>query len=246
MLKNHTQTKHKDWKKAIKPTPIEELLLKFEFDETGKVIKEFYQLFLDMCPNNSLYIKERWEAEMGIDISPDKWEETCSEAHLVTNSNTWREFKWKVITRFFRTPVIVAKMGPTHSNRCWRECGAHIGNHTHIFWNCPKLRLFWRRISEALTEVFGQNFTEDPMVMLLGVVPEGIEGRAKTYLLHILLTAAIKCITIKWLKPDPPTYNMWVDKVWEIHQMEQITYALRLRSDLFIARWNPVMPILIQ
>ena len=142
--------------------------------------------------------------------------------------------------------MIVAKMGPTHSNMCWRDCGAHIGNHTHIFWTCPKLRLFWKEISEALKEVFGQAFDVDPMVMLLGMVPEGIEGRAKIYLLHILLTAAIKCITIKWLKPDPPTYNMWVVKVREIYQVEQITYALRLQSDLFFKRWTPATPILME
>ena len=125
-------TKHKEWNKVIKPTPIEDLLLTFMMDESRKVIKEFFQTFLDMTPNNTLYIKEKWEAEIGIDISPDTWEDICSEAHLVTNSNTWREFKWKIITRFFRTPVIVAKMGPTHSNICWRQCGENVGNHIHI------------------------------------------------------------------------------------------------------------------
>lgn len=238
-------TKHKDWERARKPTQIEEKLLKFEFGD-GKVIKEFYQVFLDLCPNNTLYIKEKWEAELGIEVTPDTWEGICSEAHLVTNSNTWREFKWKVISRFFRTPQIVAKMGPNHSNKCWRGCGAYIGNHTHIFWTCPKLRLFWREISEALGEVFGQNIPEDPIIMLLGGLPEGFEGRAKIYLLHVLLTAAIKCITIKWLKPEPPTFSMWVEKVWDIHQMEQITYALRLQPDIFNKRWSPIMPLLMR
>jgi len=31
----------------------------------------------------------------------DMWEDICTEEHLVTNSNVWREFKWKVIMRFF-------------------------------------------------------------------------------------------------------------------------------------------------
>ena len=94
-------TKHKEWEKAVTPTPIEQMLLRFEVVE-GKVIKEFYQVFLDLCPNNTLYIKEKWEAELGIEVTSDTWEEICSEAHLVTNSNTWKEFKWKVISRFFK------------------------------------------------------------------------------------------------------------------------------------------------
>ena len=94
---------------------------------------------------------------------------------------------------------IASKMGPSHSDRCWRNCSTLIGNHTHIFWSCPKLKAFWERIFKALTEIFHQLLPKDPKVALLGVIPEGIEGRAKRYLLQILLTAALKCITIKWL-----------------------------------------------
>lgn len=173
-------TKHKEWDKVLEPTPIEGFLIKLQTgNKDKKVIYHFYQIFLDMNLNNTLQIKGRWETEMNTDIPQDIWEEICTKAHLVTNSNIWREFKWKVITRFFRTPEIVAKMGPTHSNKCWRNCGTQIGNHTHIFWTCPKSRTFWERVFEALKEVFHQNFTKDPKVALLGVIPEGIDGRAK-------------------------------------------------------------------
>ena len=138
--------------------------------------------------------------------------------------------------RFFRTPEIVAKMGPTYSNICWRNCGTQIGNHTHIFWTCTKLSTFWTEIFEALKIIFRQNLIEDARIALLGIIPEGFDGRAKKYLLQILTTAAIKCITVKWLKPDPPTYNMWTEKVWEIYQMEQITYSSRLQKQTFIKR----------
>uniref|UniRef100_A0A3B5B7K0 Uncharacterized protein n=1 Tax=Stegastes partitus TaxID=144197 RepID=A0A3B5B7K0_9TELE len=43
------------------------------------------------------------------------------------------------------------------------------------------------------------------------------------YLLNILTTAALKTITIEWLKPEPPSYNTWIQKVWDIYQTEQIT-----------------------
>ena len=239
-------TKHLDWAKASKSNPIEDLLIKFETGDLGegKVIRDFYQVLLDLCPNNTLYIKEKWETELGVEITLDSWEEICSEAHFVTNSNTWREFKWKVVSRFFRTPHIVSKMGPNHSDRCWRGCGAHIGTHSHIFWTCPKLQPFWKAISGALGEVFGLKIPEDPKIMLLGEVPAGLEGRPKIYLLHVLLTAAIKCITIKWLKPEPPTYTMWREKNWDIYQMEEITYALRLQPKIFIKRWAPMAPLL--
>lgn len=240
-------TKHKDWNKLVTPTPIENFLIRLQAGNCDKkIISNAYQIFLDLDTNNTLRMKERWETEMNLAISEDAWEEICTEAHLVTNSNMWREFKWKVITRFFRTPEIISKMGPPHSDRCWRNCSTLIGNHTHIFWSCPKLKAFWEEVFKALIEIFHQPLPKDPKVALLGVIPEGIEGRAKRYLLQILLTAALKCITIKWLNLDPPTYSMWIQKVWEIYQMEQITYSLRLQKDAFIKRWSPVMPILMQ
>ena len=60
------------------------------------------------------------------EISGEDWKVICSEAHLVTCSNIWREFKWKVIARYFQTPQIMAKMEP--SNKCRINCGAQIGN----------------------------------------------------------------------------------------------------------------------
>lgn len=116
---------------------------------------------------------------MNTEIPQDKWEEICSGAHVVTNSNTWREFKRKVIMRFLPTPEIVAKMGPIYSNTCWRKCGTHIENHTHIFWSCRRLGTFWKEIFEALEEIFHQNIAKDSRVALLGLIPLEFEGTAK-------------------------------------------------------------------
>lgn len=171
-----------------------------------KLISYCYQIFLDMNSNNTIKVKERWEIETNSTISLDMWEEICTEAHLVTNANVWREFKWKVIMRFFRT--------------------------------------FWEEVFETLKEVFGNNITMDPTVALLGLLPKAIKGRAKKYLLQILLTTAIKCITVRWLKPNPPAHNMWIEKIKEIHQMEKITYSLRLQKDIFTKKWSAVMGIL--
>ena len=102
------------------------------------------------------------------------------------------------------------------------------------------------KVFETLNKIFGGNITMDPMVALLSLLlPRGMEGRAKKYLLHILLATAIKCITVRWTKPDPPTHNMWTEKIKEIYQMEQITYSLRHSKIIFTKRWSPAVGILI-
>ena len=245
----HTLTKHKDWDKIIKPTSVETYLGKIQLGNgRGRLISAIYQAFSSMNQINSTHIKERWGTETQKEISNEDWEQICLEAHRVTNANIWREFKWKVIVRYFRTPQITAKMSSTHTNKCWRNCGDYIGNHLHIFWSCSKLQQFWEEVYQALKEVFHVDIPQDPQIALLGLKPKGeiIEGRAATYLLQIMLTAALKCITINWLKTDPPTYNQWIQRIWEIHVMEQITYSLRLKKNIFVKRWSPIMKLLIQ
>lgn len=77
----------------MEPTPIEEFLIKIQTgNRNKKVIGHLYQIFLGMNPNDTLQMKESWENEMNIHIQQDMWEEMCTEAHLVSNSNTWQKF----------------------------------------------------------------------------------------------------------------------------------------------------------
>lgn len=126
-----------------------------------------YSIYLSKNTNSTLQIKEKWATEMNRTISLETWEEVCSEVHFVINSNIWREFRWKIMTRCFRTPQIISKWNPSCSNKCWRNCGQNIGNHTHILWSCPKLSNYWVEVFNALKEILHYEFSEDPTVALL-------------------------------------------------------------------------------
>ena len=52
------------------------------------------------------------------------------------------------------------------------------------------------------------------------------------------MSAAKKAITCKWLQTDSPTVDNWLDIIKEIHEMERLTFLLRLRNDLYIGRWT--------
>lgn len=113
---------------------------------------------------------------MNIDITDITWNEICNEAHLVTNSTSCREIKWKVLMKFW-TPAVLAKMGPVSSNSCWRNCGTQI--HTLIFWASAKLRIFREEVFKVLEMIFPKELTKEPTVAILGITPIGIDGRAK-------------------------------------------------------------------
>ncbi len=237
--------KHKEFNKITNPNEIDKFWMKVKSNHTlDKIISKLYQVFSCMDSNNTTHIKEKWEAELQQEIPPDNWKEICSEAHSVTCSNSWREFKWKTIIRFFRTPQTTAKINPSAPSHCWRNCGAHLGNYTHIFWSCPKLEKFWQEILQKVSEAMHFDIPKDPRILFLGMTPAGKEGRSQKYLIHILFTAAIKCITLSWLKPNPPTYSLWLQKVRDIHEMEKITYELKLEKSKFIKRWSPIRVLL--
>lgn len=79
---------------------------------------------------------------------------------------------------------------------------------------------------------------------MLGRSPELTDCKAKTQQLNKLLTAALKTRTIRWLKPEPPTCNIWIQKVCGAYLMEHITYSDY--RDLFLRNGGPMLPLLIQ
>lgn len=74
------------------------------------------------------------------EIALEDWADICCEAYMVTNSNMWRKFKWKIILRYFRIPQIVTKMNTRFSDKCLKECGVQSGN------NNQKQKLFWGQV----------------------------------------------------------------------------------------------------
>lgn len=193
-----------------------------------------------MIQNKPILTKQRWETEAALAISDEMWEEICIAAQQNTNSNTWRDFRWKIISRYFRTPDIVSKMTPNVPSLCWRNCGTEVPNHTHIFWSCPKIQGYWTEVYRAINQIFQVTIPKDLIVAVLGITPPTIHSRASIYLLNILFAAALKGITVSWMKTDPPSFNFWIQKVKELHQMEKITYLLRLQPHIFELRWRPV------
>ncbi len=121
------------------------------------------------------------------------------------------------------------------AHTCWRNCGDNEADHHHIFWSCPKLRPFWENILRVMQCILGQQIPLTFTTLYLGDLPEAITGNDR-YLLKILTVAAKKAITRKWLQTDPPTITNWLEIIKEIHEMERLTFLLRLKNDLYCAR----------
>lgn len=126
-------------------------------------------------------------------------------------------------------------MDPSQTSACWSECGEESANHTHTFGSTH----FWRKVLYLLDKIFGFSLPRDPLLAILGAIPDAGISRKKIYLLHILLAAAKKAITLNWLKKDSPTLDTFQSVVKRIYTMEKITFVLRLQNAQFTDRWAP-------
>lgn len=199
-----------------------------------------YNFLQSQLLDNSFDIKGKWELEANIIIEDEEWIKACEISHKTTNSPVWKEFGWKVVMRFFRTPSIIFSFDKSKSKLCWRNCN-QIGDHTHIFWDCPILKPFWRGVMREIQVMLRCNLSLDFVHCVIGVAPREGFGKQHTKLIQILLLVARKMITRSWLKVQPPTLEQWQKGLKEIYCMEKITAQLHLKIDQFKDHWDPVI-----
>ena len=98
--------------------------------------------------------------------------------------------------RFFRAPQVVAKMNLNQSSQF---CGVVERQWLliHILFGNAHL---WKSIFTYINKVLNVELIRDPLIAILGMKPVVIHCRKDMYLLQILLVAANKTITIKWLE----------------------------------------------
>ena len=56
-----------------------------------------------------------------------------------SSSQSWKEFGWKSLIRYFITPYQKSHY-KANSPACWRNCGNTNANHYHVFWDCGVIK----------------------------------------------------------------------------------------------------------
>lgn len=200
-----------------------------------KIISRLYNSILKGKKDNTHYVKEKWEKEGKLIITEECWEHVCEIQWATTGSNVWREFCWKNIMRFFITPVQKRYRG--NGDACWR-CGGGGANHFHIFWDCKVISQYWSRIHEHIQNIFAFVFPlAFDTLYLCNISSDKMDSKDKK-LLYILLAASKKALTRRWLKPEPPTTEDWINIVYEIYIMEKLSFSLKVQRDTFYKMWS--------
>ena len=145
--------------------------------------------------------------------------------------------------RYFKTHFVIYGYDKRSSPLCWRACGV-IGDFSHIFWDCPKLQIYWKEVMRVIGEILGLNILVEPQRLILGNMHLRGLGENKLYMLRALVLVVHKMITRNWLKPHPPTLDQWSQRVKAVNCMESITAKLQFRMVIYLERWSPVIQYL--
>lgn len=207
----------------------------YDGNSNKKLISILYK-YLTKKSHSTEYVKTIWEREGGITISDDEWTGIWKLHWKCTSSQRWKEYGWKTLIRYFRTPCQTAHFDGSPPI-CWRGCGDQHANHFHILWDCPLIRQYWKDVHRALQDIFKCVITFELKTVYFGCTPQEWRKRDK-YLLSVLLVASKKCLTKKWLSQDIPSLSTWWDITLDIYKMEEITAFVNQKQHWFLTCWE--------
>lgn len=81
---------------------------------------QIYNILNNNNDNQINNILKSWEKDIGITVTEEEWSQACKNVFCYVKSPYWQEYAWKLLVRFFRTPLKISKY-TNQTQYCWRE-----------------------------------------------------------------------------------------------------------------------------
>lgn len=141
-------------------------------------------------------LRRRWSDALQINITSTQWKNVCILAHKCSISTKVQETAYKLMTRWYLTPMRLNKWFPQVSDRCWR-CMKDKGSLLHIWWQCPLIANYWNEILDLIKLITETTQPLDAACCLMHISNWPLKKYKRSLTRH-LLNAANSLIPIYW------------------------------------------------
>lgn len=227
-----------------KETEFENLTSRIIKDEIGPkgLVSKIYKI-INFDNNSQMVMKENWVKELGIEISNQNWNMNWTSRIMRTLSIRIKEHNYKVIWKWYLTPIRLFQMDNKVDKMCWR-CKVELGTYVHMWCKCNGVESFWSRIENEIFEMIKKRVKLRPETILLLILNETTLTTGERELLRILVIMGRIIIARYWKLNVDLKLEEWYNEIWKFALNDKLTCDIKIRSGIYKENvfWNTWQP----
>ena len=149
--------------------------------------------------------------------------------------------QYNIVHNVYISPYTYSKYTAGASPNC-PKCKLTIGTRFHCLWECVHIQTFWNEVCKEVSKVIEQQLTKNPLVCLLGNIPESVKVHKDV--VQFLLMLARKAIMIKWVGDESPSIQLWRSLISEAAILEKMRYRINEKTQMFTRIWEKPLNLL--
>lgn len=185
-------------------------------------------------------LKTSWENELNFVLTDLQWDSALRLVHLSSICARHNLIQCKIIHIIHYTNAKLARLFQDINNTC-NKCNLAPANHVHMFWSCPKLKIFWDNIFDTINNAYALTIPANPLSAIFGIHPDDDSPTTIKRALSFMTLLGRRLIWLNWKTTRAPSHIQWIREVLLNLKLEKLRFSLAGSLKRFTSVWNPLL-----